>query len=133
MLDRRGFIAGLLVACLGETAFAQSPGADPFRPGTMAGKGDHRVRREGDEGRRPRFVRTGERIATFDNDGTLWCEQPMYFQVLFAFDRIKAMPPQHPEWKERAVQVRPGWRHEGDWPRPARKACSKSSAIPTPA
>ncbi|HKB36722.1 MAG TPA: hypothetical protein VKD72_09725, partial [Gemmataceae bacterium] len=38
----------------------------------------------------PDFVPPAERIATFDNDGTLWCEQPMYFQVLFAFDRIKA-------------------------------------------
>ena len=40
-----------------------------------------------------------ERIATFDNDGTLWCEQPMYFQLLFALDRVKALAPQHPEWK----------------------------------
>jgi phosphoserine phosphatase len=45
------------------------------------------------------FVPVAERIATFDNDGTLWCEQPVYFQVAFAFDRIKAMAPQHPEWK----------------------------------
>ena len=42
-----------------------------------------------------------ERIATFDNDGTLWAEQPMYFQVLFAFDRVKAIAPQHPEWKDK--------------------------------
>jgi phosphoglycolate phosphatase-like HAD superfamily hydrolase len=41
-----------------------------------------------------------ERIATFDNDGTLWAEQPVYFQVAFAFDRIRAMAPQHPEWKD---------------------------------
>jgi phosphoglycolate phosphatase-like HAD superfamily hydrolase len=45
------------------------------------------------------FVPIEQRIATFDNDGTLWCEQPVYFQVAFAFDRIKAMAPQHPEWK----------------------------------
>ncbi len=45
------------------------------------------------------FVPPEERIATFDNDGTLWCEQPMYFQELFAFDRIKAMAEKHPEWK----------------------------------
>jgi phosphoglycolate phosphatase-like HAD superfamily hydrolase len=45
------------------------------------------------------FVPVEQRIATFDNDGTLWCEQPVYFQVAFAFDRIKAMAPQHPEWK----------------------------------
>ena len=47
----------------------------------------------------PDFVPTEERIATFDNDGTLWCEQPMYFQMLFALDRMKALAPQHPEWK----------------------------------
>jgi len=45
------------------------------------------------------FVPPAERIATFDNDGTLWCEQPMYFQLLFALDRVKALAPQHPEWK----------------------------------
>jgi len=46
------------------------------------------------------FVPTAERIATFDNDGTLWAEQPYYFQFAFALDRIKAMAPQHPEWKD---------------------------------
>ncbi len=47
----------------------------------------------------PNYVPPGERIATFDNDGTLWAEQPMYVQALFAFDRVKALSPQHPEWK----------------------------------
>src|SRR5213596_4286156 len=47
----------------------------------------------------PDFVPPEERIATFDNDGTLWCEQPMYFQLFFALDRVKALAPQHPEWK----------------------------------
>ena len=47
----------------------------------------------------PDFVPVAERIATFDNDGTLWSEQPAYFQAAFAFDRIRAMAPQHPEWK----------------------------------
>ena len=46
----------------------------------------------------PDFVPVDERIATFDNDGTLWAEQPVYFQTCFAFDRIKALAPQHPEW-----------------------------------
>ena len=45
------------------------------------------------------FVPPAERIATFDNDGTLWCEQPAYVQLLFAIDRIKALAPMHPEWK----------------------------------
>ena len=49
----------------------------------------------------PDFVPPAERIATFDNDGTLWAEQPMYFQFLFALDRVKALAPQHPEWKDK--------------------------------
>lgn len=47
----------------------------------------------------PDFVPEPERIATFDNDGTLWAEQPLYFQLLFALDRVKVLAPQHPEWK----------------------------------
>jgi len=47
----------------------------------------------------PDYVPPAERIATFDNDGTLWSEQPMYVQALFAFDRVKALAPQHPEWQ----------------------------------
>ena len=49
----------------------------------------------------PDFVPAPERIATFDNDGCLWSEQPMYFQAFFIFDRIKALAPGHPEWKEK--------------------------------
>jgi hypothetical protein len=49
----------------------------------------------------PDFVPIAERIATFDNDGTLWPEKPMYFQMVFTFDRIKAMAPNHPEWKNK--------------------------------
>jgi phosphoglycolate phosphatase-like HAD superfamily hydrolase len=45
------------------------------------------------------FVPAAERIATFDNDGTLWSEQPIYFQFAFALDRVKALAPRHPEWK----------------------------------
>jgi hypothetical protein len=47
----------------------------------------------------PNFVPPADRIAVFDNDGTLWAEQPLYFQFIFAIDRIKALAPQHPEWK----------------------------------
>ena len=54
------------------------------------------VTREGS----PSFVPPAQRIATFDNDGTLWAEQPIYFQVQFAMDRIKELAPRHPEWKE---------------------------------
>ena len=47
------------------------------------------------------FVPPEQRIATFDNDGTLWAEQPLYFQLLFALDRVKVLAPQHPEWKDK--------------------------------
>jgi hypothetical protein len=47
----------------------------------------------------PDFVSPPERIATFDNDGTLWTEQPMPVQFFFALDRVKALAPQHPEWQ----------------------------------
>jgi haloacid dehalogenase-like hydrolase len=56
-----------------------------------------RVTREGSSD----FVPLAERIATFDNDGTLWAEQPMYFQMAFALDRVKALAPQHPDWREK--------------------------------
>ena len=49
----------------------------------------------------PQFVKPEERIAVFDNDGTLWSEQPMIFQFAFAIDRLKALAPQHPEWKDK--------------------------------
>jgi len=49
----------------------------------------------------PDFVPPAERIATFDNDGTLWAEQPNYFQLAFALDRVKTLAPQHPEWKDK--------------------------------
>ena len=47
------------------------------------------------------FVPPAERIATFDNDGTLWCEQPMYVQMAFALDRVKDLAPKNPEWKNK--------------------------------
>ena len=56
-----------------------------------------RVTREGSAD----FVPPGERIATFDNDGTLWSEQPIYFQLAFALDRVKALAADHPEWRTR--------------------------------
>ncbi len=47
------------------------------------------------------FVPVADRIATFDNDGTLWCEYPIPVQLAFALDRVKALAPKHPEWKEK--------------------------------
>ena len=56
-----------------------------------------RVTREGE----PDYVAPAERIATFDHDGTLWAEQPMYFQIMFAMDRVRALAPKHPDWKNK--------------------------------
>ncbi|MGE3821505.1 MAG: HAD family hydrolase [Isosphaeraceae bacterium] len=56
-----------------------------------------RVTREGS----PDFVPVADRIAVFDNDGTLWCEQPVYVQGVFIQDRIRALAPKHPDWKDR--------------------------------
>ena len=56
-----------------------------------------RVTKEG----APDFVPVAERIAVFDNDGTLWCEKPVPVQLFFALDRVKALAPQHPEWKNK--------------------------------
>ena len=48
----------------------------------------------------PEFIPVADRIAVFDNDGTLWSEQPVYFQLAFAMDEVKRMAPEHPEWKK---------------------------------
>src|SRR5215467_12316020 len=55
-----------------------------------------RITKEGS----PDFVKPDDRFATFDNDGTLWVEQPNYTQVVFAIDEVVAQAPQHPEWRE---------------------------------
>jgi hypothetical protein len=85
-------------------AFAGSPparAADPL-PSWNEGAAKQSILRFIDRVTRedsPDFVLPAERIAVFDNDGTLWAEQPMYFQAFFVFDRVKALAPQHPEWK----------------------------------
>ena len=95
-------LAVALVSALAFTATV-ARAADPL-PSWNDGKAKQaitsfvkKVTKEGS----PDFVPAPERIAVFDNDGTLWAEQPMYFQALFIFDRIKALAPQHPEWKEK--------------------------------
>lgn len=97
--DRRIFLRLPLVGLI-LTSFAALAQPDPL-PSWNAGPVKQsivgfveRVTREGG----PDFVPPAERIATFDNDGTLWAEQPMYFQGEFAFARVKAMAPAHPEW-----------------------------------
>ena len=57
------------------------------------------VQREGS----PAFVAPSERIAVFDNDGTLWTEYPQYTQVMFMLEQVKAEAPKHPEWKDNPV------------------------------
>ena len=98
--SRRAFLttlaAGLLFA--GPTAHAQPDPLPSWNDGAAKKSIIDFVARVTTQGG-PDFVPPAERIATFDNDGTLWCEQPMYFQLAFAFDRVKALAPQHPEWK----------------------------------
>ncbi|MGX9389454.1 HAD family hydrolase [Nitrobacteraceae bacterium UC4446_H13] len=98
-LSRRFVLAGLLVALLPvPAALAQSDPLPSWNDGAVKKSIIDFVAKVATQGGAD-FVPPAERIAVFDNDGTLWCEQPVYFQVAFAFDRIKAMAPQHPEWK----------------------------------
>jgi phosphoglycolate phosphatase-like HAD superfamily hydrolase len=100
MFTRRSLFA-LSFVVLGGSAFAQPAPANPL-PSWNDGSAKKsivdfvtRVTTQGGVD----LVPPAERIATFDNDGTLWTEQPYYFQLAFAFDRVKAMAPQHPKWK----------------------------------
>jgi phosphoglycolate phosphatase-like HAD superfamily hydrolase len=97
--SRRALLATLLAASLAGGAFAQVSDPLPsWNEGATKKSITDFVARVTAQGS-PDFVAPELRIATFDNDGTLWCEQPFYFQLAFAFDRVKAMAPQHPEWK----------------------------------
>jgi hypothetical protein len=105
LIHRRMVLAGLLAAS--AAALPLSPLAalaqdDPL-PSWSDGPAKkaitefvEAVTREGS----PDFVPVPQRIATFDNDGTLWAEQPMYVQLAFTMDRVKALSNQHPEWKD---------------------------------
>ena len=87
-------------AQLPNSSTAQTPVGDPLPSWNDTGPKRaifdfvERVTKQGS----PSFVPEAERIATFDNDGTLWAEQPMYSQLLFALYRVKVLAPQHPEW-----------------------------------
>ena len=94
---------GLFAACvwLLAGAAAHAATADPL-PGWRDGKTKQAILDfvgQTTHGGGPRFVPAPERIAVFDNDGTLWSEQPVYVQFAFALDRIKQLAPQHPEWQ----------------------------------
>lgn len=89
----------LVLLLFANTAFAADPlpSWNDTAPKKAVVAFVEQVTREGS----PSFVPVPERIATFDNDGTLWSEQPIYFPQAFTFDRIKALAPQHPEWREK--------------------------------
>jgi phosphoglycolate phosphatase-like HAD superfamily hydrolase len=88
----------LLCGFAGRSALAQSDPLPSWNEGAAKKSITDFVARATTQGGAD-FVPADQRIAAFDNDGTLWCEQPVYFQLAFAFDQVKAMAPQHPEWK----------------------------------
>ncbi|HVJ87423.1 MAG TPA: HAD family hydrolase [Caulifigura sp.] len=98
-----GAAVGICLILVGfGTSFADPPVRDPLStwndsPSKKAITAF--VRRVTTEG--PDFVAVDDRIAVFDNDGTLWCEQPVYVQVAFALSRVRALAPEHPDWKDR--------------------------------
>jgi hypothetical protein len=102
-----GLVLALLAGCGSDLSDsgAQAPAADPL-PSWNAGETRDAITafvgRVTDPAS-PDFVPEPERIAVFDNDGTLWCEQPFYVQLDFALDRVKAMAPDHPEWADSPV------------------------------
>ena len=98
-MHRRSFLIGAAAVTVAPAAFAQG---DPLPSWSGAPREAllNFVRKVTTSGG-PDFVPVAERIAVFDNDGTLWSEQPTYFQAAFAFDRVKALAPQHPDWKDR--------------------------------
>ncbi len=100
MLKLASVFAGLyaLVVC-GGTALAQQDPLPSWNDGAVKNSITDFVARVTTQG--PDFVPVPERIAVFDNDGTLWMEQPFYFQLAFAVDRIKALAAKHPEWRDR--------------------------------
>ncbi|MBL9122806.1 MAG: haloacid dehalogenase-like hydrolase [Planctomycetaceae bacterium] len=94
-------VAALCLGCLPRLPAAR--GADPL-PSWNEGPAKRAIVELVDRTTRadsPDFVPVPDRIATFDNDGTLWCEHPMYVQGMFVIDRLKELLPRHPEWKER--------------------------------
>ena len=102
-LDRRTVLGAMLAVTAGAAtlpALAQTDPLASWNEGPSKISITEFVRRITVQGG-PDFVPPPERIATFDNDGTLWVEQPMYTQMAFALDRVRAMAPLHPEWKDK--------------------------------
>src|SRR6476660_5950476 len=102
MITRRGLVSAFVCAVLltwqgSSFAIAQSDPLPSWNDGAIKQSIIDFVTRVTKEGGRD-FVKPEERVATFDNDGTLWVEQPMYTQFIFAIDEVKAQSNQHPEW-----------------------------------
>jgi phosphoserine phosphatase len=95
---KRLVVASAVVLCAFISALAQSDPLPSWNEGATKQSIVEFVKRVTKDGG-PEFVPASQRIATFDNDGTLWAEQPIYFQIQFALDRVKALAPLHPEWK----------------------------------
>jgi phosphoserine phosphatase len=93
-------LAAAILVMLADSAPAQTDPLPSWNDGPSKRAIVTFVRKVTTEGS-PDYVKPAERIATFDNDGCLWAEQPIYFQFLFAMDRVKALAPQHPEWKDK--------------------------------
>jgi phosphoglycolate phosphatase-like HAD superfamily hydrolase len=90
----------LLVLAVARIAWAQSDALPSWNDGQVKQAIVKFVQAVTEHGG-AQYVAPEARIATFDNDGTLWSEQPNYFQGIFAFERVKALAPKHPEWKTR--------------------------------
>jgi phosphoserine phosphatase len=102
-LDRRTVLGAMLAATAGATtlpALAQTDPLASWNDGPAKTSITEFVARVTAQGG-PNFVPVEQRIATFDNDGTLWVEQPMYVQFAFVLDRVKTLAPQHPDWKDK--------------------------------
>ena len=97
LLEAISAFAGILLSISSAFAADPLPSWNDTAPKRAIVAFVEQVTKEGS----PDFVPVTERIATFDNDGTLWSEQPMYVQAAFVFDRVKAMSIDHPEWKEK--------------------------------
>jgi phosphoserine phosphatase len=92
-------VVSMILLATFAAAFAQSDPLPSWNDGAVKKSITDFVTRVTTQGS-PDFVAPAERIATFDNDGTLWVEQPMYVQMAFALDRVKALAPLHPEWRD---------------------------------
>jgi phosphoglycolate phosphatase-like HAD superfamily hydrolase len=99
--DRRGLLGLVIaVAVLGANGVATADPLPSWQDGAAKTAIVDFVAKVTKDGG-PDFVPPAERIATFDNDGTLWSEQPAYFQLLFAIDRVKALAAKYPDWRTR--------------------------------